>query len=256
MLSHSAIPIALALLGVVSVAYGVMVALVRSGTAFHLVWIGLGAALLLAAWLVWSGAWSRLPAMLRTAAVAVAGAAFVVLAVSAGFAASGMGAAASPDLDYIVVLGAQVKPEGPSTVLRFRLDAALEYLRRNPATKVVVSGGQGPNEPWAEARGMADYLLARGVDPARVIEEGSSTTTRENLLESLALIEADGGGAQTSRIGIVTNGFHVFRAVATARKLGYARVEGIAAGSVPAYLPNNLLRESIGLVKDLLAGNV
>lgn len=34
------------------------------------------------------------------------------------------------DLDYIIVLGAQVYKSGPSSVLKYRLDKAAEYLGR------------------------------------------------------------------------------------------------------------------------------
>lgn len=54
-------------------------------------------------------------------------------------------------LDYIIVLGAQVRKDGPSPVLKYRLDKAVEYLNENPDTVCIVSGGQGSNEPWSEA---------------------------------------------------------------------------------------------------------
>ena len=38
----------------------------------------------------------------------------------------------SQDLDYIIVLGAQVREDGPSVVLKYRLDAAVDYLNGNP----------------------------------------------------------------------------------------------------------------------------
>ncbi|MCI9142979.1 MAG: YdcF family protein, partial [Lachnospiraceae bacterium] len=55
---------------------------------------------------------------------------------------------------------------------------------------------------------------------------------------------------------IVTNNFHMFRALGIARKQGYANVEGLAAGSVLGMGPNNLLREFLGVVKDFLVGNL
>ena len=55
------------------------------------------------------------------------------------------------DLDYLVVLGAQVKGETVSNSLRLRLDEALDYLEENPRTRVVVTGGKGPGEDISEA---------------------------------------------------------------------------------------------------------
>ena len=60
-------------------------------------------------------------------------------------------AVADPDLDYLIVLGAQVKKDGPSRTLRLRLDKAAEYARQNPETILVLSGGQGRDELVSEA---------------------------------------------------------------------------------------------------------
>ena len=54
----------------------------------------------------------------------------------------------------------------------------------------------------------------------------------------------------------MTNNFHVFRAVKIAEKLGLENVCGIAAKSNTLYLPNNMLREYGGILKDWMAGNV
>lgn len=53
----------------------------------------------------------------------------------------------NPNLDYVTVFGAQVRKSGPSKVLRYRLDTAIDYLNENPGTICIVSGGKGPNEP-------------------------------------------------------------------------------------------------------------
>ena len=58
------------------------------------------------------------------------------------------------------------------------------------------------------------------------------------------------------RVGIVTNKFHMFRGVRIACKAGIVNVCGIAAESNPLYLPNNMVRESLGVAKDFLAGNL
>ena len=57
-------------------------------------------------------------------------------------------------------------------------------------------------------------------------------------------------------VAIVTNDYHLFRGMAIARKQGIAHVSGIAAGATPWYLPNNMARESFGLAKDFVFGNL
>ena len=238
-------------LGVACIAYGVSVFLVFSGTLFFAVWLAIGVALVAWSRLVLSGMWDRLPALVRTGVpgIALAGLAFLLA----------LGAAIMHDvnqkppagLDYLVVLGAQIKQDGPSVVLRYRLDAAYDYLVENPDTVCVVSGGQGPNEPFPEADGMARYLVERGIDEGRIIREPSSTTTVENIANSRVLI-----GDPDASVGIVTNDFHVFRAVRIARTQGIAEAYGVPGGSVAWYLPNNLLRECLGVIKDVLVGNI
>lgn len=149
-------------------------------------------------------------------------------------------------LDYIIVLGAQVRKDGPSPVLKYRLDKAVEYLNENPDTVCIVSGGQGSNEPWSEAEGMARYLQEKGIDTARILTEDQSQTTGQNITNSKKLMK------EGASVGIVTNNFHVFRALQIAKKYGLSDVCGIAADSTPKYLPNNMLREFFAEMKWLL----
>lgn len=61
----------------------------------------------------------------------------------------------SPGLDYIVVLGAQVKGEQVSNSLKKRLDTALEYLLENEETVAVVSGRAGAGGGYHRSGGDA-----------------------------------------------------------------------------------------------------
>lgn len=159
-------------------------------------------------------------------------------------------APAKDGADYLIVLGAQWKPEGPSVVLRYRLEEAIKYLKVNRETIVIVSGGQGANEPISEAQGMYDYLVARGVDASRIIKEDKSTSTYENLKFSGVLLDK-----AENEVVIVTNDFHVFRAEKLARAQGYQHAQGLAADSYPPMQMHNLLREFCGVMKDFLMGN-
>ena len=239
-------------LGLASVGYGLSVMLVWSGSSFFAVWYAIGVALAGAGLAMRMGAWQQLPHALRLAAGVVAGAA---LAVTLAVAALILTTASEPTpaaLDEVIVLGAQVRADGsPSTVLRYRLDTAVDYLRDNPTTRVVVSGGKGPNELCTEAEAMARYLESKGVDASRIVPEDASTTTVENLRYSKALL-----GSADDEVGIVTNDFHVLRATRIAARQGYAHAHGIAAPSDAWYVPNNVLREVMGVVKDALLGNM
>lgn len=159
---------------------------------------------------------------------------------------------ALPGADYVIVLGAQMKAGGPSDVLRRRLDCAAEYLNANPDTKVIVSGGKGSNEHVSEAQGMYDYLVEnKDISGSRILLESYSENTMENFAFSKQLIDP-----AESRVVIVTNNFHMYRAKGIAMKAGYSNVECLSSSAYLGMLPNNMLREFFGVIKDFLFGNM
>ena len=161
---------------------------------------------------------------------------------------SNMHARGDQHLDYVVVLGAQVRKSGPSKALRYRLDTAADYLRNSPDTICIVSGGKGPNEPFPEAQGMADYLKEHGIDEQRILEEPDSKTTEENIVNSKKLMRQE-----NASVGIVTNDFHMFRALQIAHANGLKQAQGIAASSPKDMLVNNMVREFFAEIKFLFS---
>lgn len=240
----------LVILGILSAFYGILVLQVGSGTLFWLIWEAIGVIFLIWAFLLHRDYFEAHPKIRNTFRVLIISA-VAVLVMFCGMISSEFTAKGNHNLDYIIVLGAQVREDGPSVVLRYRLDAAIEYLNENPNTICIVSGGQGFNEPFSEADGMADYLIENGIEKSRILLEDESTNTLENIRNSKALMESSYNG-----VGIVTNNFHVFRAVQLAKAQGLENVCGIAADSSKIYLPNNVLRECCGILKDWLLNNI
>jgi len=165
----------------------------------------------------------------------------------------GMTKKGADGLDCIIVLGAALNGDGPSTALEARLETAADYLEANPETEVIVSGGQGVSEIVSEAQAMNNWLVARGVDPDRIRMEDQSTDTAENIRYSLAML--DGGEV---RVGVVTSNFHVFRALGIARSMAGEQYEmyGLAAPFSPRLLPHYLVREFCSVCVDTLRGNL
>lgn len=245
------IAIVLCIVGFLCLGYGFTVQMVGSGTWFFAVWYVIGFVLLVLAWVLHSGAWGSFPAAIRRTFQILCAVVLVVVAGTQVLVLSDFNDRGEADLDYIVVLGAQVREGGPSLVLKYRLDTAYDYLQANPGTVCVVSGGQGPNEPRAEADVMAEYLQDRGIDESRIVRERESLNTYQNIRNSMQLFDA-----RHARVGIVTNNFHVYRGVHLARKQGMENACGIAAPARAWYLPNNMLRETFGIVKDFAEGNL
>ena len=168
-----------------------------------------------------------------------------------GCVISGMKTAVRKNLDYVVVLGAHVKGDVPSKALELRLKAALKYARENENTILILSGGQGFGEDITEAKCMENYLIAHGIKKERLVLEDKSTNTKENLKFSDVLT-----GCSRKNTGILSNNFHVYRAVKLAAKLGYEHPYGIAAASDPIMQVHYVVRETAALVKEKLRGNI
>ena len=154
----------------------------------------------------------------------------------------------------MIVLGCKVEQWGPSVLLQDRLDEALDYWEDHPEILIVVSGGQGSNEPTTEARAMADYLMEAGVPEEQLLLEDWSHNTNENLRYSIELL-AGAGYDTTADIAVVSNGFHLARV-----RLLWERAAGgdgnlttLAAPS--SHLPSLLymyVREPMALVKSFV----
>lgn len=155
------------------------------------------------------------------------------------------------DPQVMIILGCRVMPGGePSILLQDRLDTALDYLDDHPEMTVVVSGGQGSNEPTSEAACMADYLEEHGVDSDQILLEDQSSNTKENLIYSRELLEEHGIVVLSDEVLVVSNGFHLTRAQMLAERYGYESVSVLAAPT--SHIPSRIqmyIREPLALAK-------
>ena len=154
-----------------------------------------------------------------------------------------------PNLEYVVVLGARVNGTEPSGSLRNRIDRAAEYLEENPDTRAILSGGQGEGEAITEARCMFDRMRSRGIDPERLTLEEQSTDTAENLTFSRRLIP------EGASVGLVTNNFHIFRAIGLAKHMGWT-VKPVPVATSWISIPHYYLREFVGVTYEFVRGNL
>ncbi len=189
-----------------------------------------------------------------------------------------LGAASSdvPNLDYVIVLGAKVEEGRISNSLQKRLDKAIEYSQKNPDTVLILSGGQGKDEPASEAWMMYEYLRYNGVPEKQLVMEDQSASTAQNIMYSKAIIdrlerEKDQAKNRTDpippgpymvaedkpiQIGVLTSNFHVFRATRIARRCGLEEVCGIGASSDSILFLHLCVRECAAILKDKLMGNM
>lgn len=152
----------------------------------------------------------------------------------------------SPEKDgsrTVIVLGCQVRSDGPSLMLQKRIDAAYDYLSADTKAQCIVSGGKGDNEHISEAEAMYESLAAMGIGKERITKEDRSKSTFENLSNSKEILES---GDKPLKIAIVTDGFHQWRARLQAESLGYD-VKCVSAATPWYLVPVYWVREWFAL---------
>ncbi len=151
------------------------------------------------------------------------------------------------DYDSIIVLGAQVKPDGtPSVQLRWRLDKAEEMYALRPCP-VVACGAQGGGEPAPEGQVMRELMIADGLPEDQIYAETLSDDTQANIQNAKAILD----GLGCTRPLIVTSDYHLPRALEIAGDAGVADPQG--AGSLCrnelGFWLKNHCREALAWVK-------
>ncbi|MGM0123876.1 hypothetical protein IGI37_001250 [Enterococcus sp. AZ194] len=149
------------------------------------------------------------------------------------------------EVKTLLVLGAQIRGETadtayPSPVLKERLNTAANYWQKHPEITIIVSGGQGADEPTSEAAVMSDYLIDQGVAADKILKEEQSKRTQENIQFSNELYSL-------SDVAVVTNDFHMYRSQMLMKRQGINNVSGLSAKSETTSTLSNYLREIIAL---------
>ena len=118
-----------------------------------------------------------------------------------------------PATPVALVLGAQVNPDGtPSAFLAARLDLAKRLYDAGLVEMIIVSGDHLAPE-FNEPAAMRNYLMRTGLPEERVIADAGGFDTYESCLRAKRIFNL-------SRLIVVTQSYHLVRAVATCRALG------------------------------------
>lgn len=146
----------------------------------------------------------------------------------------------------IMVLGAGIFSEEVTTLLAARLDKALSvYHSQRTKPIIIVSGGQGPDEPISEALAMKRYLIAHNVPENHIFMENQSTNTRTNFLYSKSIIHSM--MPASSQMLCVTSQFHVLRALKFAKK-AHLSFDGIGSRTPYHFLAQSMIIDFLGLM--------
>ncbi len=145
-----------------------------------------------------------------------------------------------PPAPVALVLGAQVYPSGtPSPFLAARLDLA-HRLYRDGKVRVVLVSGDNMAPEYNEPDAMRDYLISAGMPAEAVIADYAGFDTYDSCARARRIFGVD-------QLVVVTQGYHLPRAVATCRALG------VDATGVGDYTQQNTRSWRRGSIRDQLA---
>ena len=122
-------------------------------------------------------------------------------------------AAELTDVDCIIILGCGVKDDGiPSDMLNDRLLVGIKLYEIGASEKILMSGDHG-REDYDEVNVMKQFAIDKGVTSKDVFMDHAGFSTYESMYRAIDIFEA-------KKVIIVTQGYHLYRALYIAEKLG------------------------------------
>ena len=151
-------------------------------------------------------------------------------------------ASALHGIDCILILGAGVWGDRPTHMLEDRLDFGIALYKIGASNRLLMSGDHG-RKNYDEVNVMKDYAINEGVPSSDVFMDHAGFSTYESLYRARDIFEA-------KKIIIVTQEYHLYRALYIADKLG---LEAYGTASNPReYIGQRArdIREILARVKD------
>lgn len=142
--------------------------------------------------------------------------------------------------DCILVLGCGVHGDTPSHMLEDRLLQGVELCKNGASEKLLMSGDHG-RKNYDEVNVMKDFAIERGIDSEDVFMDHAGFSTYESMYRARDIFKAE-------KILIVTQDYHLYRAIYDARALG---LDAYGVASNPRSYSGQLYRD----IREILARN-
>lgn len=126
------------------------------------------------------------------------------------------------DIDCILVLGAGVWGDKPSPMLKDRLDKAIALYKKGISTKIIMSGDHGKKD-YDEVNTMKDYAKELGVPSEDIFMDHAGFSTYDSIYRAKEIFQA-------KKVVIVTQEYHLYRALYISKSLG-VQAYGVMAES-------------------------
>lgn len=144
------------------------------------------------------------------------------------------------DIDCIVVLGAGIWGDKPSPMLEDRLLQAIALYNNNVSSKIIMSGDHG-KEDYDEVNTMKKFAVEKGIPPEDIFMDHAGFSSYDSIYRAKEIFE-------TKKIVIVTQEYHLYRALYIANRLG---LEAYGVGADPRQYVGATYREA----REILARN-
>ena len=144
------------------------------------------------------------------------------------------------DIDCIIILGAGIWGDKPSPMLEDRLQEGIKLYQNNVSDKIIMSGDHGKKE-YDEVNIMKNYVVERGIPSENIFMDHAGFSTYESIYRAKEIFQA-------KKIVIVTQKYHLYRALYIANRLG---IEAYGVGSDPRQYVGATNRE----IREILARN-
>lgn len=141
-----------------------------------------------------------------------------------------------------------MKPYHFYQLLPGRIEKGISEWTKTKQGKIILSGGQGPDEWISEGEAMYQYAEKQGVPKKHLLKETQSTNTYENVQYSYELIQKDWNKPEPPKVAIITNNYHVLRALMQAKEQG-KEVIGYGSKSKFYFSLNAFLREFVAYLQ-------
>ncbi len=151
------------------------------------------------------------------------------------------------NFDCVLVLGAGVWGDSPSHLLEERLNKGVEVYKTGCTDRILMSGDHGRIE-YDEVNVMKNFAIDGGAIAEEVFMDHAGFSTYESMYRAKEIF-------QVKKVVIVTQKYHLYRAVYNARKLGLDAYGVAADGQYNFSLPvrtYNSFRESLARCKDFI----
>ena len=148
------------------------------------------------------------------------------------------------DVDCIIILGAGIWGDKPSPMLEDRLLEGIKLYENGVSDKIIMSGDHGKKE-YDEVNIMKNYAIEKGIPSENIFMDHAGFSTYESIYRAKDIFQA-------KKIVIVTQKYHLYRALYIANQLG---LEAYGVGADPReYVgaTNREIREIIARDKDFI----